>query len=151
MAAALRFFGEPSTYGLREIKLASEPGAEGGQLRFGRLLVPGKIVLFPQPRSPWRLPGRVGTKVRRRLRRAGALVEIPDDGVYTLVEWPGNTLREFVLLDVLMHEIGHHLIQHYKGKRRDRVARTRDHEAFADHFSRRCRSLYGKAHPSDHG
>jgi hypothetical protein len=42
---------------------------------------------------------------------------------------------------VLMHEVGHHLIQQYKGKRRARVARTRDHEAFADGFARRCRRL----------
>ena len=46
------------------------------------------------------------------------------------------------LFDVLMHEIGHHLIQHYKGKRTVRRARTADHEAFADRFAQRCRLAY---------
>jgi Zn-dependent peptidase ImmA (M78 family) len=47
-----------------------------------------------------------------------------------------------MLFDVLMHEVGHHLIQHHKGKRQARVARTRDHEAFADAFARRWREVW---------
>jgi hypothetical protein len=72
-------------------------------------------------------------------------VESCDDGGATIVSWPSTTLRAFMLFDVLMHEIGHHLIQHYKGKRPARVARTRDHEAFADAFAQRCRSLHAHA------
>lgn len=30
----------------------------------------------------------------------------------------------------------------HKGKRRVRIARTRDHEAFADAFARKCREVY---------
>ena len=73
------------------------------------------------------------------------MLEIPEGGAHALVSWPGKTLRDFMLFDVLMHEIGHHLIQQYKGKRRARVARTRDHEAFAAHFARRCRLLRERA------
>jgi hypothetical protein len=73
------------------------------------------------------------------------LLEEWDNGTLTVVTWPGATLRDFMLFDVLMHEIGHHLIQQYKGKRPARVVRTRDHEAFADRFAERCRLLYSAA------
>jgi Zn-dependent peptidase ImmA (M78 family) len=50
-----------------------------------------------------------------------------------------------MLFDVLMHEVGHHVIQQYKGKRPARVARTKDHEALAERFAARCRELYATA------
>ncbi len=59
-------------------------------------------------------------------------------GAQTIVAWPGETLREFMRFDVLLHEIGHHIIQHEKGKRAARVLRTKDHEAWADAFARHC-------------
>ncbi len=98
--------------------------------------------------GPWRLPGRLPAKQRRRLQRAGAVVEVPPPGLQTLVAWPDRSLRDFMLFDVLMHEVGHHLIQHYKGKRHVRQARTKDHEAFAEHFARRCRLLHGAVAPA---
>jgi len=140
---ALQFFGESCTYGLREIELSSKPGLEGHRLNLGKLVVPGRIIIYAQPRSPWHLPGRVGGRVLLQLKRAGAVVELAGSGAQTIITWPANTLRDFLLFDVLMHEIGHHLIQQYRGKRGVRVARTRDHEAFAGRFARRCRSLYG--------
>jgi hypothetical protein len=54
-----------------------------------------------------------------------------------------------MLFDVLLHEIGHHLIQQYRGKRTARVARTRDHEACADRFALQCRLLYHGADGSE--
>ncbi len=137
----LRFFGEPCTYGLQSVELVrGDAGAPADELRFGRLLVPGRIVLYDQPLTPWVLPGRLPDGESERLRAAGALVEAA--GLQTLVAWPGETLRQFMLFDVLMHEIGHHMIQQYKGKRLVRVLRTRDHEAFAAQFARRCRRIY---------
>lgn len=62
-----------------------------------------------------------------------------------IVSWPATTLRDYMLFDVLMHEIGHHLLQQYTGKRMARVARTKDHEAFADLFAQQCRSLWEEA------
>lgn len=61
-----------------------------------------------------------------------------------MITWPGDSLREFMLFDVLMHEVGHHWLQQYKGKRPARVVRTREHEAFADEFARRCRLIYAQ-------
>jgi hypothetical protein len=139
----LRFFGEECTYGLRTIELLQGGRASrGGSLLLGTLVVPGRIVLYDQPPSPWLLPGSLSAAEQRRLRRAGAKVEMVNEASQAIVSWPGDTLRDFMLFDVLMHEIGHHLLQHYKGKRRERVARTGDHEAFANRFAVRCRLLY---------
>jgi hypothetical protein len=137
IAALLRCVGEVGTYGLRAIELRQGPA----------LRVPGTVVLYDQPPSPWWLVGRLPQGEQARLRRAGATVEEWDGGRLTVVTWPGGTLRDFMLFDVLLHEIGHHLVQQYTGKRRGRVARTRDHEAFADWFAQRYRRLYGSEAP----
>jgi len=88
------------------------------------------------------LTGRLPEREAERLRQGGAV--IAEGVLQTVVTWPGRTLREFMLFDVLMHEVGHHLVQQYKGKRLARVLRTGEHEALADRFARRCRSLYGE-------
>ena len=77
-----------------------------------------------------------------QIQRAGAVIEAQPDIEVTVVDWPGDSLRDFILLDVLLHEVGHHILQHNKGKRTKRVARTRDHEAFARLFVERCRALW---------
>ena len=138
----LSFFGEQCCYGLRSIELARGDDAPGATLRLGRLLVPGRIVLYDHEPSPWLLPGLLPARQRERLRRGGALVETTGLGRHTIVTWPGSTLRDFMLFDVFMHEVGHHMIQQYTGKYRARVMRTRDHEAAADRFAARCRRLY---------
>ncbi len=139
--AVLEYFGAEATYGLRTIELARSRGDAVGGLLLGTLLVPGRIVLYDQPPSPWLLPGRLPTRQLERLEAAGAEVERTGCG-RTRVTWPGETLKEFMLLDVLLHEIGHHVLQHHKGKRRARIARTRDHEAYARAFAQRCRVRY---------
>ena len=142
IAAVLRFFGEPCTYGLRLISLMQgEPWRPAGQ-RFGRLVVPGSIVLFAQPAPPWLIPGALRPTEHESLERAGAVVETVGGGAQTLISWPGETLRDFMLFDVLMHEVGHHMVQQYTGKRRTRVQRTRDHEAWAARFAARCRAEF---------
>ena len=139
----LRFFGVICTYGLRTIELRqSGLGYRGGGVLFGTLLVPGRIVLYEQPFSPWLLPGRFSAEEQEKVCRAGAQVESISEPSQTIVSWPADTLRDFMLFDVLMHEIGHHVLQHQKGKRRERVARTADHEALAERFAVRCRLLY---------
>jgi hypothetical protein len=62
----------------------------------------------------------------------------------TLVDWPADTLRRFILEEVLLHELGHHALQHHKAKRRARIARTKDHEAFAARFAVRQRPALRK-------
>lgn len=139
----LRFFGEECSYGIRTIELLQAGrGHPGGDVPFGTLLVPGRIVLYEQPFSPWLLPGRLSAEEQQKVCRAGAKVEWISESTQTIVSWPGDTLRDFMLFDVLMHEVGHHLLQHHKGKRRERVARTADHEASAARFAVRCRLLY---------
>ena len=143
VTALLRRVGEVCTYGLRAIELRQGPSVAAGQRHpLGHLRVPGTVVLYDQPPSPWWLVGRLPGGEQERLRRAGATVEEWDEGRLTAVSWPGAALRDFMLFDVLLHEIGHHLVQQYTGKRPARVARTRDHEAFANRFAQRCRRLY---------
>ncbi|MDA8021133.1 MAG: hypothetical protein MPN21_27160 [Thermoanaerobaculia bacterium] len=135
----MRFFGEGYVYGLRSIDLRqADPGSEGLQL--GRLIVPGRIELYEQRASPWYLAGRLSAQESRRLEAAGARLDQGESSL--VVTWPERALEEFLLIDVLMHEVGHHLLQHHKGKRLARVARTRDHESFAERFARRCRARF---------
>ena len=143
IASVLRFFGEECTYGLRCIELVQAPSATPqGAMQFGRLAVPGRILLYDQPHPPWLLAGTLHPADRERLLRAGAAIAGTGGAGGIEIGWPGDNLRDFMLFDVLMHEIGHHLIQHYKGKRTVRRARTADHEAFADRFAQRCRLAY---------
>jgi hypothetical protein len=137
----LRFFGPEATYGLRLIRMIPPP-QPSKVLRFGSLWVPGEIRLFALLPPPWTLPGSLSDEAARRLSAAGAVIERVGGGLQTIVKWPHDTLHDFVLFDVLMHEIGHHIVQQYTGKRTGRVMRTKDHEAFADRFARRCREEY---------
>lgn len=140
IVSVLRFIGEECTYGLSRIELVQTPAAtRQGTMQFGRLVVPGHILLYDQPRTPWLLTGTLNPADSERLLRAGAEINEMDARGGIEIGWPGDSLRDFMLFDVLMHEIGHHLIQHYKGKRTVRLARTSDHEAFADRFAYRCR------------
>src|SRR5262249_30067183 len=96
---------------------------------------------FEQRLPPWRIAGILKPEFARRFKRAGASVTLLADVSATRVDWPGNTLRRFMVEDVFLHELGHHVLQHYKGKRSARIARTRDHETFARRFADQHRSL----------
>jgi hypothetical protein len=133
----LTFLGPPARYGLRSIELRQSVGEEGGSLTLARLLVPGRIVLFEQMEPPWLIRGDLSHASRARLERAGAALEAGP--AVTRVEWPGRSLADVMLFDGLMHEIGHHLIQHHTGKRLARVMRTADHERRAEQFAEACR------------
>lgn len=126
--------GEEYIYGLRGIWLAQAGGMPSayGKLVLGKLCVPGRIILYEQVIPPWVLPGRLAAKDEERLLRAGAELELLGQDTQTVVHWPDTTLRDFMLFDVLMHELAHHALQQYTGKRSMRVARTKDHEAVAD-------------------
>jgi hypothetical protein len=60
-----------------------------------------------------------------------------------LVHWPEGSLRAFFLFDVLLHELGHHRVQHEKGKRAARTRRTSDHEQAASVWAARWRADLG--------
>ena len=131
---ALRSFGEEAYYGVKVVELIPAP-IGSRDLPLGRLVEPGRIVLYDQPLSPWRLGLRFPAAERARLQEAGA--DIERDG---MVSWPGTTLRRFMLAYVLAHELGHHVLQHERRLRGERAARTREHEARAEAIARRLRA-----------
>jgi hypothetical protein len=127
-----------AAHGLRAIELRPQPsGARAQGLQFGCYGPPGRIVLHELPLPPWRLPGVLSAAGLRCFTRHGA--HITHHTVFTIIDWPPQALQRFVLGEVLLHELGHHLLQHHQGKRLGRIARTRDHEAFADRSARRWR------------
>jgi hypothetical protein len=140
IVGALSYFGPLARYGLRSIELRQSVGEEDGTLTLARLLVPGRIVLYEQAQPPWLIRAELTQPSTERLERAGAKVE--SGPVVTRIEWPGRSLADFILFDGLMHEIGHHLIQHHKGKRLARVMRTADHERRAEQFAAACRQAW---------
>lgn len=134
--------GPIALYGLRLIEVARTPVATGRASQvFGRYEAPGKLQLFEQPESPWRLPGILNQADTNRFKSFGATVTVQPGSQTTTVEWPKDSLKCFMLERVLLHELGHHVLQHHKGKRSVRIARTRDHEAAAERFASRQRSL----------
>jgi len=136
----LAFFGPAAAYGLRRVELRQRFGGDRPEMLIAGLKVPGVVVLFELPSPPWTVAGRLPAHSSQRLRRAGALIRIGTAG--TRIDWPGETLRDFVLFDGLMHEIGHHAIQHDRGKTTARVMRTADHERRADAFAAACRQAW---------
>jgi hypothetical protein len=136
----LAFFGPSVSYGLRRVELRQRVGDNRSGLLMAGLMVPGVVVLYEQPRPPWTIAGGLTADSSRRLLRAGAHIRVA--AALSRVDWPAQTLRDFVLFDGLMHEIGHHMIQHDTGKRAARVMRTADHEQRADAFAAACRRAW---------
>jgi hypothetical protein len=142
MVDALAFFGPLVSYGLRSIELRQSVGEQAGSLILARLMVPGCVVLYEQPEPPWQIRGELSSSSRHRLERAGATV-VAGPAV-TQVDWPRDSLAGFMLFEGLMHEIGHHLIQHHTGKRLAQVMRTADHERSAGRFASACRRAWAE-------
>jgi hypothetical protein len=130
-----------ATYGLASIDLRPAPAhlPPSGQ-RFGRYVAPGRIVLYAQPRPPWHFAGGLGAAQAQAFVRCGARIARRPHCVAATVHWPRGSLQRFMLMEVLLHELGHHRLQRHHGKRRERIARTRDHEAFAHRWARRHRA-----------
>jgi hypothetical protein len=132
---ALKTFGEGTYYGLTSVELVPAPVVQR-QLPLGRLIAPGRIVLYDQAFSPWRLGFQLPADERARLLAAGARSD--KDGV---VAWPGDSLRRFMLGYVLAHELGHHVLQHERRLRGERGARTSEHESHAETIAKKLRAL----------
>lgn len=134
--------GPIAIYGLRVVEAARTPIMTGrASLVFGRYEAPGRILLYEQPNPPWRLPGILNQADTNRFKMFGATLTLQPGSQITTVEWPKDSLRRFMLEGVFLHELGHHVLQQYKGKRSVRIARTQDHEAAAERFASRMRSL----------
>jgi hypothetical protein len=136
----LAFFGAVTTYGVHSIELTRLPSDDPTTIRLATLRVPGVVVLYEQAESPWVVQGNMSETAVDRLEHAGAVVSTM--GSVTRIEWPGKTLADFMRFDGLLHEIGHHLIQHHTGKRTSRVMRTADHERRAQRFADACRRAW---------
>lgn len=144
----LRAAGPWATHGLRTIELRRRPpGTDERRLMFGRFDAPGRIVLYEQPAPPWRLLGALPAGMERCLTASGARVGSAIGGHQAIISWPGTTLRDFMLFDVLLHELGHHVIQHESRQPHTRVRRTRDHEAAAETIAARLRRVVNNARP----
>lgn len=143
---ALDFFGPVAKYGLRSVELRHAPRRYSRGLPLATLQVPGKVVLYEQANPPWTIRGLTQPSIER-LRRAGASIE--EGPAATRVDWTSEALRDFMLFDGLMHEIGHHLIQQHTGKRAARVMRTADHERRASAFADACRVAWEEAKRRD--
>ena len=141
--SVLEFFGPIVRYGIRSIELRQR-GDSVATIKIAELRNPGVVRLFEQPLGIWRIPGQLTPSTASQLLEAGARFD--ETPITTLVEWPDPVdLRDFVLFDGLLHEIGHHLIQHHTGKRSARVMRTRDHELQAAVFAKSCRQTWRDA------
>ncbi len=137
--------GPIALYGLRTVELVPAPlRYTGAAQTFGSYHVAGRIMLYEQPLPPWRLCGRISPKTSHQFERAGAVLTWLPDIDTVAVDWPAGTLRRFMLEEVLLHEVGHHVLQQHKGKRPVRIARTRDHEVFAERFADKQRTTLAK-------
>ena len=136
---ALQAFGPEAYYGLRLVELMPARASDAA-LVLGRLAGEGMIELYEQRPSPWRLGHALSDVERDRLTAFGADVTIPG-----VVVWPPGALRRFMLVHVLAHELGHHVVQHERRLRGERAMRTREHEARAEEIAatlrERCRSI----------
>jgi hypothetical protein len=142
----LNSIGPIALYGLRVIEMARTPVMTGrASLVFGRYEAPGRILLFEQPEPPWHLPGILNQADTNPFKTFGATVSIQPGSHIMTVEWSKDSLKRFMLEGVLLHELGHHVLQQHKGKRLARIARTQDHEAAAERFASRKRLLLSAA------
>lgn len=142
--AVLRRLGPVAAYGLRVIALRQRPAGAtdvASALRFGSFEVPGRLILFEQPRAPWQLSGKLASSHAQRLSNHGAAIVYDPTLDRTRIDWAAGSLRRFMLGKVFLHELGHHQLQHHKGKRAARVARRRDHESHAEQVAQRWRPL----------
>ena len=135
--AFLHCIGPSAVYGLRVIRLRQECLLNPSGIVFAEYVVPGEIHLYAVPASPWQFRFVLSRFDREAFIRHGASVHVDQSRSQTTVYWTPNGLKSYLLYEVLAHEIGHHILQHNKGKRQAQIRRRFDHEACADLYSRR--------------
>lgn len=127
-------------YGVKSIRLRSEPAIRNEGIVFGEYAPKGEIHLYALPRGEWRLPFVPALKDRAAFRRFGATVECDFEKGAARVVWPVDGLKRYLLYEVLAHELGHHALQRRRGKFVRPVCRRREHEAYAELCARRALS-----------
>jgi hypothetical protein len=136
----LETVGPTGVYGLKTVELSrrSEMDGAGSEL-LARYISPDRIMFFEQKLPPWHYVGRLSDSIRELFERSGAEVCWSVEASATTVDWPGDTLASFLLVEGLLHEIGHHIKQHEARAGTRRIARTKDHEAFANMYAARVK------------
>jgi hypothetical protein len=128
-------------YGLKSVELSRLPPEDRDtQVLLGRYHPPDRIVLFEQRRPPWHFIGKLSDTTRELFEGSGATIQLNEDGSASTVDWPGESLVNLMIFEGLLHEVGHHVMQHEARAGSRRIARTKDHEAFANAFVARCRT-----------
>lgn len=134
----LEAIGPTAVYGLKSVELSRRSDADRARpWLLARYVAPDRVMLFEQQLPPWRFVGRLASSDRELFESSGAEVSWSGDAQATVVDWPGDTLSNFMLFEGLLHEIGHHIMQHEARAGTRRIARTKDHEAFASAFATR--------------
>ncbi len=139
--AFLHCLGPSAIYGLRMIRLRQECLLNSSGIVFAEYVVPGEICLYAVPASPWQFAFVPSRSDCEAFTRHGANVHVDESRRQTTVYWTPTDLKSYLLYEVLAHEIGHHVLQHNKGKRQAQIRRRFDHEACADLYSRRLERL----------
>jgi len=136
----LETVGPTGFYGLKTVELSRRSEMDGaGSGLLARYISPDRIMLFEQKLPPWHYVGRLSESIRELFERSGAEVCWSDKASTTSVDWPGDTLANFLLTEGLLHELGHHIKQHEARAGTRRIARTKDHEAFASMYAARVK------------
>jgi hypothetical protein len=139
----LTLVGPENRYGLTEIVLRQECPWSVRRMLFGEYRPPGLILLYAVPAPPWQLDFLPEPQALAALARhcPGLVVERALQRL--VVPWTMDALKRFLLLEVLAHELGHHLLH----KRRGRHGRVTDHEARAELHRRRLAALLAQQPP----
>ncbi len=129
--------GPQAIYGLKTIRLCRRSALHLDRLILGEYCVPNEVRLYSVPQSPWHLPFLLPEDAQQTMRRYGAQIANDPLRNRSTVTWADADLKQFYVCEVLAHEIGHHLLQHNRGKRPVTICRRRDHERWAENHSRR--------------
>ena len=146
----LRLFPIEYVYGLRRVELRARKDNEIGN-PFGCYWTDEKaIVLYSLP-AVWRVR-RLGEGTRRSVEQFGAKVTVSKEENLVEVRWPekDGAYMDVWFLSVFTHELGHHVVEQYKTKKRsnysrlhqEMVAERHSVRLFADYLRRyRSRSV----------
>jgi hypothetical protein len=141
ISSLAELLGPVAIYGLKSIQLRREPAIRTEGIVFAEYALSADIFLYALPTGPWNLPFPLAPTDCAAFRRYGALVESNVNRNTTMVSWPLNCLKRYLLYEVLAHELGHHAVQRSRGKLATSVCRTRDHEALAERYTSRALHL----------
>ena len=131
--------GPAARYGLKSIQCRQESAIRTEGIVFAEYIIGGELRLYSLPVSPWLLPFLLHAADRDVFQRYGAQIAEDEERERTIVRWSAPGLTKYCLLEVLAHEIGHHLLQYHHGKRPAPICRRADHEKRADLQSRRVK------------